>query len=172
MGMWLHVLYIYTAMALGRSRMASTTRDRIYPGKSTCYSFYRRLSGPEDQSGYEGVKKNLHPSEARDRTRTMQPVGKRLAAWATWPTPCVGKSVINKHFRSSTFLHVPILLLPVKIAKSEVVSFGNKPFACEKGCPYCHCTTWDCPVNTNSTRDVFSLWQNSLETQLNSNKMA
>ena len=50
------------------------------------YSFYRRLSGPQGQSGHEGVKNNLHPSDTRDRTRAVQPVVKRLAAWATWPT--------------------------------------------------------------------------------------
>ena len=33
------------------------------PEESPRYSFYRRLSGPQDQSGHEGVKKNLHPSK-------------------------------------------------------------------------------------------------------------
>ena len=56
------------------------------PGEIPRYSFYRRLSGPQGQSGHEGVKKNLHPSETRDRTRAVQPAAKRLAAWATWPT--------------------------------------------------------------------------------------
>ena len=31
------------------------------PGEIPRYSFYRRLSGPQGQSGHEGVKKNLHP---------------------------------------------------------------------------------------------------------------
>ena len=30
------------------------------PGEITRYSFYRRLSGPQGQSGHEGMKKNLH----------------------------------------------------------------------------------------------------------------
>ena len=42
------------------------------PGEIHRYSFYRRLSGPQDQSGHEGVKKNLHPSDTRDRTRAVQ----------------------------------------------------------------------------------------------------
>ena len=42
--------------------------------------FYRRLSGPQDQSGHEGVKKNLHPSDTRDRTRAVQIVATPLAA--------------------------------------------------------------------------------------------
>ena len=49
-------------------------------------SFDRRLSGPQDQSGCEGVKEYLHPSDTWDRTRAVQPVVKRLVAWATWPT--------------------------------------------------------------------------------------
>ena len=40
------------------------------------YSFYRRLSGPQDQSGHESAKKNLHPSD----TRAVHPAAKRLAA--------------------------------------------------------------------------------------------
>ena len=55
------------------------------PEERPRYSFYRRLSGPQDQSGHEGAKKNLHPSDTRDRTRAVQPVAQRLAAWATWP---------------------------------------------------------------------------------------
>ena len=51
----------YTCTALGRSRVASPTLGRLYPGEYTRYSFYRRLSGPQDQSRHEGVKKNLHP---------------------------------------------------------------------------------------------------------------
>ena len=31
------------------------------PEESHRYSFFRRLSGPKDQSRHEGVKKNLHP---------------------------------------------------------------------------------------------------------------
>ena len=42
------------------------------PGEIPRYSFYRRLSGPQGQSGHEGVKKNLHPSDTRDRTRAVQ----------------------------------------------------------------------------------------------------
>ena len=38
------------------------------------------IGGPQDQSGHEGVKKNLHPSDSRDRTRAVQPVAQRLAA--------------------------------------------------------------------------------------------
>ena len=52
------------------------------PGVSPWYSLYRRMSGPQNQSGQEGVKKNLHLSDTRDRTRTVQPIVKRLAASA------------------------------------------------------------------------------------------
>ena len=71
---------IDSAMALGRGRVASPTLGRLYPDESTRYSFYRRLSGSQHQSGQEGVKKNLHPSGSRDRTRAVQCVAKRLAA--------------------------------------------------------------------------------------------
>ena len=52
--------------------MASPTLGRLYPGEIPRYSFYRKLSGPQGQSEHEGVKKNLHPSDTRDRTRAVQ----------------------------------------------------------------------------------------------------
>ena len=73
-------VHIFTAMALGRGRVASPTLGRLYPEESLWYSFYRRLSGPQDQSGHKGAKKNLHPSNTRDRTRAVQLVAQRLAA--------------------------------------------------------------------------------------------
>ena len=59
-------VHIYTTMALGRVRVASPTLGSLYPREIIQYSFYRRLSGLQDQSGHEGVKKNLHPSDAWD----------------------------------------------------------------------------------------------------------
>ena len=50
-------VHIYLATALGRGKVASSTLGRLYPGESLRYSFYRRLSGPQDQAGHEGVKK-------------------------------------------------------------------------------------------------------------------
>ena len=50
-------------------------------GESPRYSFYRRLSLPQGQSGHEGVKKILHSSDTRNQTRAVQPVAKRLAAF-------------------------------------------------------------------------------------------
>ena len=69
-------VHIYTATALERGRVASPTLGRLY----IRYSFYRRLSIPQDQPGHEEVKKSLHTSDTRDRTRAVQPVAKRLAA--------------------------------------------------------------------------------------------
>ena len=43
------------------------------------------MSGPQEQSGHEGVKEISTPSDTRDRTRAIEPVTKSLAAWATWP---------------------------------------------------------------------------------------
>ena len=40
--------YEYTAMALGKGRMASPTLSRLY----LRYSFYSRLSEPQERSGY------------------------------------------------------------------------------------------------------------------------
>ena len=54
-------VHIYAATALGRSRMSSPTLGRLYPRGRTRYSFYRRLSGPQEQSGREGVKKKSPP---------------------------------------------------------------------------------------------------------------
>ena len=52
-------VHIFTAAALGRGRVASPMLSQLYPR----YSFYRTLSGPQHQPGYEGMKKNLHPSD-------------------------------------------------------------------------------------------------------------
>ena len=79
-------VHIYTATALGRGRLACSRLGRFYPGEITRYSFYRRLSEPQDQPGHEGVKKNLHVSDTQDRTRAIQPAVKRLGAWASRKT--------------------------------------------------------------------------------------
>ena len=39
--------------------MGKNPHDRVGQGGKG----YRRLSGPQDQSGHEGAKKNLHPSD-------------------------------------------------------------------------------------------------------------
>ena len=49
--------YVYTATTLGKGRVDNPTLGRLYPR----YSFYSRLSGPQEQSGYEGVKKISTP---------------------------------------------------------------------------------------------------------------
>ena len=54
--------YLYTAMALGESRMASPMLSHFTPQ----YSFYSRLSGPQEQSGYKGVKKISTPPDTWD----------------------------------------------------------------------------------------------------------
>ena len=64
-------VHIYTATAPGRGRVASPTLGHLYSRGNPRYSFYRRLSG------HKGVKKNLHPSDTRDRTRAVQPIAKR-----------------------------------------------------------------------------------------------
>ena len=78
-------IHIFTATALGWGRVASPTLGRLYPEEIPRYSFYRRLGGPQGQFGHEGVKKIFHLSDTRDRTRAVQLVAKRLAAWATGP---------------------------------------------------------------------------------------
>ena len=45
------------------------------------WTFYRRLSGPQDQSGHEGVKENPHPSNTQDRIQAVQPIVKHHAIW-------------------------------------------------------------------------------------------
>ena len=54
-------VHIYTATALGGGRVASPKLGRLYPRESSRYSFYRRLNGPQAQSGQEGVKKISTP---------------------------------------------------------------------------------------------------------------
>ena len=74
-GMWMQ-----DSTALGRGRVASPTLGRLYPRGKPPVFISSRLSGPHDQSGHEGVKKNLHPSDTRDRTMAVQPAAKRLVA--------------------------------------------------------------------------------------------
>ena len=71
---------LYPAMALGRGRVASPMLGHLYPQESPWYSFYRRLSGPQDQSGHEGVKKNLHLFDTGDQTWAIRHIVKHLAA--------------------------------------------------------------------------------------------
>ena len=68
---------IFTVTTLGRIWWQSYARPSLPPGKPR-YSFFRRFSGPQVQSGHEEVKKNLHPSDTRGRIRAVQPVAKRL----------------------------------------------------------------------------------------------
>ena len=90
----------YTATVLGRGRVASPTLGRLYPRRRFPVFIYKRLSGPQDESGQEGVNKNLHPSDSRDRTWTVQPVAKRPAASATRTTFV---TVTSRYLNFSTF---------------------------------------------------------------------
>ena len=65
--------YLYTATALGKSRVANSTLVHRYEAD--------RAPG---QSGDDGVNKiSTSPCVGQDRTRTIQQVSKRIAAWAT-----------------------------------------------------------------------------------------
>ena len=55
-------VHIFTAMALVLRSAAFT------PGEIPRYSFYRKLSEPQDQSGHKGVKKNLYLSATQGQT--------------------------------------------------------------------------------------------------------
>ena len=74
---------IYTATALGIGRVAGHTLSRLYPRESPQYSIYRRLSEPQDHSGHEGVKRNLHSFDTQDVNKlakaqcTPDDIGKR-----------------------------------------------------------------------------------------------
>ena len=72
---FLHTIYLVVKVSPLLAMKAAFSPGEILP-----YSFYRRLSGSQGQSGHEGMRKNLHPSDTRDRTRAVQPAAKRLAA--------------------------------------------------------------------------------------------
>ena len=65
-------VHMYTFTALGRGRMASPTPSHFYPMESSQYSFYRWLSGAQDQSGHKRSEENLHLSDTRDQTQAVQ----------------------------------------------------------------------------------------------------
>ena len=65
-------VHIYTTTALGKGREASLTLGRL----NHRYSLYRMISGPQDQSGQEGMK-ILYHCGTRDGNVAVQPV-----AWA------------------------------------------------------------------------------------------
>ena len=71
-------VHIFSATALGRGRVVSTTLYRLYPWESPSTHFTG--CSVVDQCEHEGVKKNFNLSDNRDRTRTVQPVARRLAA--------------------------------------------------------------------------------------------
>ena len=60
-GMWMqgctYLCRLYTATALGKVECLVLRSAAFTPR----YSFYRRLSGPQEQSGYEGVKEISAP---------------------------------------------------------------------------------------------------------------
>ena len=68
--------YVYTATALGKGMVAIPMLGCLY----SWYSFYSMLSGPQEQSGYEGVKKISTPLTLAIEPGTIEPVAKRLAA--------------------------------------------------------------------------------------------
>ena len=60
-------VHIYTATALEDIGWLFLRLAVVTLGESPWYSIYRRLSGQRDQSGHEGVNKNLHLSQTQDR---------------------------------------------------------------------------------------------------------
>ena len=54
-------VHIYRATVLEEVGWIVIRSAASTPGGSPWYSFYRRVSGPQDQSGYEGMKENLPP---------------------------------------------------------------------------------------------------------------
>ena len=78
---FLNISFLTRTLVQGSSLSGTTIvvcSAAFTPEKSPRYSFYRRLSGPQDQSGHEGAKKNSTPSYTRDRTRAVQPIAQRL----------------------------------------------------------------------------------------------
>ena len=76
-------VHIFTAMALGRGRVASPMLSHLYPGKAPGTHFIGGWVDPRTSLDTKGVKKNLYPSDTQDRTWAIQPVAKHLTAWAT-----------------------------------------------------------------------------------------
>jgi hypothetical protein len=67
-----------TAALEGGEWSAARPGHTLLPGKNR-YPFYRRLGGPQGQSGWA---ENLVPTGIW--SQTVQPVGSRYTDWATW----------------------------------------------------------------------------------------
>ena len=81
-GMLFKGVHVFAATTLEELWWVAILSAVFTPGKHR-YSYYRNLSGCQDQSKHEGVKKNLHSSDTRDQIRAVQPVAKGLTACAT-----------------------------------------------------------------------------------------
>ena len=80
------MVHTYTAMALGRGRMASPALGHpLHPGKSSSIHFIGGWVDPRTRLDMKEWRKIFTPSDIRDRTRAVQPIAKWLAAWAIWP---------------------------------------------------------------------------------------
>ena len=116
-------VHIFTAMALGWGRVASPTLGRLYPLGNPWYSFYRRLSGPQDQSGH-GVKKNLrHPGSNPGRP-----------AWSQ--APCCLSHLDHSSRREKTFL----LLMKGTVCRENSDSLISSLYLLTK--LFCHLSKW------------------------------
>ena len=120
--------YVYTATALGKCRVASPTPGRLYPR----YSYYNRLSGLQEQSGYEGVKKISTPP-------APGPVAKRLAVWATWPlkkTMTWIQSTLSHLKETYNYIYCNVTVGPIRTCSYTVVTSAKlrylPPSLCQK----------------------------------------
>jgi len=75
------ITLLFMTAALGGSEWPAARPDRTLPPGKTWYPFYRRLGGPQGQSGQV---ENRVPTGIQ--SQTFQPIVSRYTNWATQPT--------------------------------------------------------------------------------------
>ena len=112
-----------------RGEWSATCPGRTLPPGKTRYPLYRRLGGPQGQSGRT---ENHVPTGIW--SRTVQPVASRSADWATWPT--LWQYVFYKHVRATYSL----VLSCMALCNGEMygrICGGNMSYCCCKTFMWC-----------------------------------
>ena len=105
--------HIHSA-AQGRGKVVGPILDCLYPW----FSFYRKLNGPQDQSGHDGVKKNLHPFRHQ---------GSNLGHLARSQAPCRLSYLVHQ-LTNTVIIYRDTVLIALKIRSYIANTWIEKQF--------------------------------------------